>query len=57
MFADWFIPFAFIIGGALTIGLLFLKPRNLDQELQDRAHDWTTCTCYGCRQEWADKQK
>lgn len=53
MFADWFIPFALIIGAALTVGLLILKPRNLDDEL----HEPGKCSCYGCRQEWADNER
>jgi hypothetical protein len=56
MIAEWAIPFIFIIAAAMWIGLVFLKPRNLDDELQDREHIPGICGCYGCRQEWADEQ-
>lgn len=52
MFADWFVPFALIIGTAMTIGLLFLPARRNNQD----HYDHHTCGCYGCRQEWADEQ-
>lgn len=41
MFADWFVPFALIIGTAMTIGLLLLQPRHLDQDLKDREDEQT----------------
>jgi len=47
------VPFAIILGVAMTIGLLFLKPRNLDDEL----HEPGKCSCYGCRTEWADNER
>lgn len=54
-FPDWALPYVFVLAIALWIGLLLLPPRERDWE--EEQHDPNVCGCYGCRQEWADRER